>query len=55
MEVMHAMSSQDNPSRKAKIALYSYYPGRHMLMPVGRHANERLTPAAKSVAVRIVA
>ena len=35
--------------------LATYYPECNVLMPVGHHANESLTPAAKSVPVRIVA
>jgi molybdopterin-dependent oxidoreductase alpha subunit len=35
--------------------LGTYYPECNVLMPVGHHANESLTPAAKSVPVRIVA
>jgi molybdopterin-dependent oxidoreductase alpha subunit len=34
--------------------LGTYYPECNVLMPVGHHANESLTPAAKSVPVRIV-
>jgi molybdopterin-dependent oxidoreductase alpha subunit len=33
----------------------TYYPECNVLMPVGHHAKESLTPAAKSVPVRIVA
>lgn len=35
--------------------LATYYPECNVLLPVGHHANESLTPAAKSVPVRIVA
>jgi hypothetical protein len=34
--------------------LGTYYPECNVLMPVGHHADESLTPAAKSVPVRIV-